>query len=71
MQEVVTRVSNRVYVGLPLCQHYSCEKRKLESTDRSWLGRNREYIRLVMKFTSDVVRDRTTGFFNLVPDSLK
>ena len=33
-------------------------------------GRNEEYLQLVVHFTSDIVKDRTTGAVNFVPDFL-
>ena len=53
LQNVICRVSNRLFVGLPLCVSYafSCVIR----TKRLFAGRNKEWIKLNINFTLHAV----------------
>ena len=65
------RISNRAFVGLPACSYaYSVSKSSGSTLMIPASGRNEEYLQLVVHFTGDIVRDRTTGIVNFVPEFL-
>ena len=77
MLNVVARVSNRVFVGLPLCEYAETES---HTQYRSRIydpnpcicihtGRNQKYLDIAIAFTIDIVKDRT--IINIFPDFMK
>ena len=70
MAEVVCRASNRVFVGLPLCQSAPI----VIFMDLSFptlfaTGRNPDYLKLSVQFTTELLA--MTTFLRLVPPFLR
>ena len=68
MQKIVARASNRVFVGVPLCAYLSFAGiERVLRTPRApltvCLGRKQDYLDLAIRFTMDVVKDRTILIF--------
>lgn len=69
MSQIVCRVSNRVFVGAPMCAYNECHKNPPLLADTRQTGRNPEYLTTVVNFPRDVARGRfVLGF---VPTFLK
>ena len=67
MREIVCRISNRVFVGLPLCTSLAL----LDDNFLSFVscsGRNADWIDLNSRFAIDVMKDAT--FLNMFPKAL-
>ena len=68
MTEVVCRASNRVFVGLPLCQ--SGPGIVIDfSFPTLFTGRNPDYLKLSVQFTTELLA--MTTFLRLVPPFLR
>lgn len=67
MMDIACRASNRMLVGLPLCE-YSFPVTEINSHVRS-AGRNPDYIELNKQFTIDVVK--AGNLINTFPSFLK
>ena len=63
--KVVSRASNRIFVGLPLCTWLL----SLEYCVLSFAGRNSDYVDLNVQFTIDVMK--TAVILRMVPEILK
>ena len=65
MQKIVARASNRVFVGTPLCAYPlplgDPGVRRLMHVRGA--GRKQDYLDLAIRFTMDVVKDRTILIF--------
>lgn len=57
MTRVVCRASNRVFIGLPLCTCFSC-LHDTSSSEHVVLGRNPEYLEIVLQYARDVMKGR-------------
>ena len=57
LEHIVARLSNRVFVGYPLCTFPCLNSQGLQS--KHLPGRKREFLDLSIEFTIDVVKDRT------------
>ena len=68
MLNVVARVSNRVFVGQPLCECIiRCVVCVLIAS--AGTGRKQEYLDIAIAYTIDVIKDKT--MVNLFPDFMK
>ena len=67
MAVIISRASNRIFVGLPLCQYHSWNSSSVVLT--RFPGRNEEYLRIVRQFTFDVTRAR--DFMSWFPKPMK
>ena len=68
MQHIVSRASNRAFVGLPLCALFLAAL-LLEAMLSAFAGRNEGFLELAVTFTRAVVKDRNV--MALVPRPLK
>ena len=66
MAAIISRASNRVFVGVPLCECYDPRGFRLLTVSS---GRNEDYLRIVRQFTFDVSRAR--HFMSWFPKPLK
>ena len=72
MMEVVCRTSNRLFVGLPLCESRDCaccSRRTEFAISSPSTGRNRDYVELNKRFTFDIFVGGQ--IIRLFPDILK
>ena len=68
MLSVVARVSNRVFVGQPLCECIICCVVCVLIASAG-TGRKQEYLDIAIAFTTDIMKDK--GIINLFPDFMK
>ena len=70
MHQIVARASNRVFVGVPLCKPFAARVDYARwLMDVCFIGRNKEYLDMAIRFTRDVSSDRLV--MNRVPRFLK
>ena len=69
MTEVVCRASNRVFVGLPLCQSAPVVIFMNLPFPTLFTGRNPDYLKLSVQFTTELLA--MTTFLRLVPPFLR
>ena len=63
MQKIVARASNRVFVGTPLCAYPLLLRDPDVRRLMRGAGRKQDYLDLAIRFTMDVVKDRTILIF--------
>lgn len=63
MQKIVARASNRVFVGTPLCAYPLLLRDPGVRRLMRGAGRKQDYLDLAIRFTMDVVKDRTILIF--------
>lgn len=66
---IVARTSNRLFVGLPLCEFLVCGRRTMSKPRTVISGRNPEYRKLNETFAIEVIRSAQT--INKFPKILK
>nr|VWO96215.1 Repressed by TUP1 protein 4 [Ganoderma boninense] len=72
MQDIIARVSNRAFVGLPLCEKSAFVKtlgRVINANPLHLAGRNKEYLKLAVDFALDVMK--SVVLLRLLPGFLK
>ncbi len=71
MLNVVARLSNRVFVGAPLCEYHDVRGNGSRWRARTFhaLGRDKEYLELAIDFASDLNSDGT--LINFLPKFIK
>ena len=68
MLNVVARVSNRVFVGQPLCECIICCVVCVLIASAG-TGRKQEYLDIAVAFTIDLIKDKM--IINLFPNSMR
>jgi hypothetical protein len=54
MKVIITRTSNRIFVGLPLCLCLSFSSQHVRMANHVLLGRNTSYLSLAQKYSQDI-----------------
>ena len=68
VNKLVSRMSNRVLVGLPICEYLFLGNGLLARTHVE-IGRNEEFLKLASGFAKDIMKD--CGLIRVLPRLLK
>lgn len=69
MGAIVARVSNRVFLGLPMCAYSHHNTYAVSLDAHGILGRNLEYLRIAVSHTIDIVN--ASNYLSFFPHILK